>query len=202
MKKAVRAAKGTTQIIWLGVASLVGVGLLAWVGSMLLPTADAEVAEPEAVETADVVVYEAAEIDEDTVMVDRGTWIVFENRDPMDDSLSVFAFLQEDGAALNVFCREGEIQILIMWDDYLGTDRTVTVTHRIPPLPAERASWLRAADATGAPDPMTLARGMVAGMELIVRTTPYMSGPVTVTFDLTGAEMAIGKVAESCGAEL
>lgn len=29
-----------------------------------------------------------------------------------------------------------------------------------------------------------------------------MSGPVTVTFDLTGAEEAIGKVADACGWQL
>ena len=200
MKKAVRAAKGTTQIIWLGVASLAGVALLVWLGSMFLPGDEAGVA-------AEVVVSGepepgAAESREPPVpMVDRGSWIMVEDQDPMNDSPQVVTGLEEDGATLYVGCVDGRTNVLIRWDEYLGMDTAVTVTHRLPPKPAVRASWLRGGESTVAPDPIALLREMVAGTELVVRTTPYMSGPVTVTFDLTGAEEAIGKVAEACGWE-
>ena len=47
-----------------------------------------------------------------------------------------------------------------------------------------------------------MVREIVTNPELIVRVTPYASGPVTATFDLTGAREAIGRVAEACGCEL
>lgn len=202
MKKAVGAVKGATQIIWLAVAALVGVGLLAWVGSMFLPGDDADPAEvvvsgepepePEPVEPSEPPVP----------VVDRGSWIMVEDQDPMNDSPQVVTGLEEDGATLYVGCVDGRTNVLIRWDEYLGMDTAVTVTHRLPPKPAERGSWLRGGESTVAPDPIALLRGMVAGTELVVRTTPYMSGQVTVTFDLTGAREAVGKVAEACGWEL
>ena len=196
MKKAVRAAKGTTQIIWLGVASIVGIAVLAWLGSMFLGQNDGTAMATEVAVSGEM---DPAEIDPPVPVVNRGSWIVFEDRDPMDDSAIVIANLVEDAATLMTGCKDGQTNVFVAWKEYLGTDRTITVTHRLPPAPAQRASWIVAEDATAAPEPIAFLRDMVAGTELVVRTTPYMSAPVTVTFDLTGAEEAIGKVARACG---
>ena len=107
-RKAVRAAKGTTQVIWLAVASLAGVGLLVWLGSMFLPGDDATETDTAVPEAADVIVFDEtdmAEADEEaTVVVDRGTWLMVEDRDPMDDSPHVIGVLEEDGATLMAGC--------------------------------------------------------------------------------------------------
>ena len=196
MKKAVRTAKGTTQIIWLGVASVVGVAVLAWLGSMFLGRSDGTAMATEVAVSGEM---DPAEIDPPVHVVNRGSWIVFEDRDPMDDSPIVIANLVEDAATLMAGCKGGQTSVFVAWKEYLGTGRAITVTHRLPPAPAQRASWIVAAGATAPPDPIAFLRDMVAETTLVMRTTPYMSAPVTATFDLTGAEEAIGKVADACG---
>jgi hypothetical protein len=199
MKKAVRTAKGTAQIIWLGVASLAGVGLLVWLGSMLLPGDDAGTGEVVASGEPDLT--ESAEAP--ASVVDNGSWIILDDRDPIDDGREVIVMLEGDDARLMVGCTDADTRVFIAWDDYLGLDSPITVTHRLPPQPAQRAGWFNAnGRATAAPNPKALLQEIIGEPELIVRTTPYMSGPVTVTFDLTGAAEAIGKVAEACDWQL
>lgn len=171
MKKAVRAAKGTTQIIWLGVASIVGIAVLAWLGSMFLGQNDGTAMATEVVVSGE---SGPVETGPSVPVVNRGSWIVVDDRDPMDDSPQVVVVLDEDEARFMAGCRAGDTSVFIAWKDYLGLGNIITVTHRLPPAPAQRASWIVAKDATAAPNPVSLLRDMVAGTELVARTTPYM----------------------------
>ena len=198
MKKAVKAAKGTAQVVWLGLATLVGVALLIKMGPMLIGERDAP-------ETAVAAESDPMEFGETVPVVDQGSWMVSEERDPMDDSREVTAILQShdaDDVALVAGCTDNRTSVMVYWDDYLGSSRAIPVTHRFPPAPAQRSNWFGNSNTTFKMNAIPMLREAVSNPELIVRVTPYSGGPVTATFNLTGAREAIGKVANACGWEL
>ena len=200
MKKAVKAAKGTAQVVWLGLASLIGVALLFKLGPMLFGGRDA----PEAV-TVEAEPL-AAPSGSPLPVVDQGSWMVVANeRDPMDDSPRILVALESHDAeaTLMVACTDNDTDVFIMWGEYLGSDRSTPIVHRFPPAPAQRSRWFVGTGTSVIKrGDIPMVREIINNPELIVRVTPYASGPVTATFDLTGARDAIGKVAEACGWEM
>ena len=132
--------------------------------------------------------------------------MVTEERDAMDDSPEVTAMLVGSGDAfLMAGCEQGITSVMVYWDDYLGSDLSIPVVHRFPPAPAQRSNWMGNSGSgylTFKANAEPLLREAVNSHELIVRVTPYSGGPVTATFDLTGAEEVVGKIAAACGWEL
>lgn len=111
MKKAVKAAKGTAQVVWLGLATLAGVALLVKLGPMLLGGRDAP-------ETASVEAEPLAEPGGEPVpVVDQGSWmVVADERDPMDDSPLVLVALvshDADDVSLTVGCSDNDTDIMV-----------------------------------------------------------------------------------------
>lgn len=110
MKKAVKAAKGTAQVVWLGLATLVGVAALFKLAPMLMGGLDAP-------ETATVVETDPmAEPGEPVTVVDQGSWLVVEGSDPMDDSPIVLVSLDShdtDDVRLTVGCQDNATAVLI-----------------------------------------------------------------------------------------
>jgi len=197
MRKAVKAAKGTAQVVWLGLATLVGVALLFKLAPMLLGARDA----PQAATIA-----EAEPLAEPVPVVDQGSWMVTEERDAMDDSREVTAMLVGSGDAFLIAgCKQGLTSVMVYWDDYLGSDLSIPVVHRFPPAPAQRSNWVGNSGSgyvTFKANAETMLREAVTSPELVVRVTPYVGAPVTATFGLTGAEEVVGKIASACGWEL
>lgn len=199
MKKAVKAAKTTAQVVWLGLATLVGVALLFRLAPIFLGGRDSP-------ETATA---EAEPLGEPggspAPVVDQGSWmVVADERDPMDGSpyiLVALASHDADDVSLTVGCSDNDTDVMVMWGEYLGSSRSITIVHRFPPAPAQRSAWFGSGTTTikrGVP----MVRELADNPELIVRTTPYSGETVTATFDLTGAREAIGKIASACGWEL
>ena len=198
MKKAVKAAKGTAQVVWLGIATLVGVALLFRLAPMFLGR-DA----PEAVTVTEA--EPLAEPGEPVTVVDQGSWLLVEGSDPMDDSPIVLVSLDShdtDDVRLTVGCQDNATAVLIRWGEYLGSDQSISVTHRFPPAPAQRSGWFGNGTTTLKRDAIPMIREFANNPELIVRVTPYSGGLVTATFNLTGAREAVGKIASACGWEL
>ncbi|MGO8788866.1 MAG: hypothetical protein ACLQVL_15990 [Terriglobia bacterium] len=54
-------------------------------------------------------------------------------------------------------------------------------------------------DSLFAPDPVEFARLLAGAKKLAVEFTPPGSGPVATSFDLTGLDAAVAKVADACG---
>ena len=203
IQKAVDAIRGMAQIVWLVIAAVAGIGILWVAGRVFLPEPDLVLPEPVEESVSPPAPSEPVEV------VNEGGWIVTTESDPIDDSPTVIAMAaEEDGTPLRTAmliarCMRNRTETWIAWDDYLGSDSRSEVTYRFPPAAARSSSWSGSVDdrATFSPRPMPLLREISEndGSQMVARTTPYNSGPVTVTFDLTGARDAIAQVAEACG---
>ena len=130
----------------------------------------------------------------------EGNWRISTDVSPLDDSKSVFCFLDADESVqvgydtikptLIIRYKEGELDGYISYDTYLGTD-TISVTFRFGKESAEQATWGISTDREAA-----FIRGDIGHFvnrlervdSLIVRLTPYGESPVTISFSPQGVD--------------
>ncbi len=133
-----------------------------------------------------------------------------EGRDPIDDTLQVAAIFQsDDGARVSVACdhsRSRTIFVTFESDRFLAVAPSALVEglmpfkYRIDDKPAQSAfsrygtsvAMLEGAEARA------FAERMAGGTRLHVRVLGA-SGDIDASFDATGAEQAISRLAQSCG---
>lgn len=139
----------------------------------------------------------AAEAAADT---DAGDWEVERSADPLSDETQVF-FMLMAGEGTNSYGRSpalmvrqqgGELDVYIVWNEYLSEDRQ-RVTYRIDGEDPETLRWNVSTDNTATFFPsgdLELVRNLLDADTFVVRTIPYNESPITVTFDVRGFEAA------------
>ena len=145
--------------------------------------------------------------------VEAGKWVTEESINPLDDSVGVYsALFAEKGAGIGskpvlfvAGCQHDRTRANIQWYEFLGDDTNSVserkkVTYRFPPAKAKTELWYVDKDDTGVSviDPIPFLKAMVKSQRLVMQITPYRENPRTAIFDLDGASVAIGKVAEAC----
>jgi len=145
-----------------------------------------------------------------------GYWQVSEDKSPMDDSRTVSLSLDAQNPilawpsethtpSLILRCKERRTSLYIVNGtapnvEYGRTDEA-TVRLRLDSRPAFSQYWSKSTDgdALFAPSPVTLAKQLAASKRLTYEFTPFNSNPATTTFDLSGLDLLIDKVADPCG---
>ena len=128
----------------------------------------------------------------------EGNWRITTDVSPIDDSKSVFCFLDADASVrvgydtitptLIIRYKEGELDGYINYDTFLGSD-TISATLRFGTESAEQATWGISTDHKA-----VFIRGDIGHFvnrlgrvdSLIVRITPYSESPVTISFSPQG----------------
>jgi len=133
----------------------------------------------------------------------------------MDDSKGVSFYLKAENTvegwlarekpSLMVRCREKHTNVYMV----TGMPASVesghleghTVRVRFDDAPAERQQWTESTDkeALFAPSAVQMARSISRSKTLRVEFTPFNASPAVVTFDVSGFNEHIGKVAAACG---
>ena len=151
---------------------------------------------------------ESAYIPDRTPPADVGDWVVTPLTNPLDDSLTILASLSSiegvggfdnDPIRLLARCRSNRTEVFVIWHDFLGSGPQ-QVTSRFPPASARTESWVISTDAdtSFAPRPIPFLRQVLQSERLVLQVTPYLESPTTAVFDLTGADLALRYVAETC----
>ena len=137
-----------------------------------------------------------------------GKWKVSVEKNPVDDSKTVFlALLADEGKskfgeaiALIIRCKSNKTELFINWSDYLGMESTHVLT-RIGNAPAQQRSWSLSSDntATFFPEaPIAFIKSLMSADKLVAQVTPYNENPVTAIFDIRGLSEAIKPLQETC----
>jgi type VI secretion system protein VasI len=210
----VETKKGTgcfTWIVAVGITGFVGLLMLGWciqrVGSPTTTTAPTGSTGNRTPATTSATPPAAS-----TPLV-GGKWRRQEQQSQMDDSAGVvFAltaeeeiqgWLKRQTPTLIVRCREKATNVYMvtgMSATVENTDDTHTVRVRFDEKPAQREMWSQSTDneALFAPRAMQMARSIAAAKLLRLEFTPFNGSPQLVTFDVTGFDQHIGRVAAAC----
>lgn len=147
-------------------------------------------------------------------------WQADRRVDPLDDTV-VVAVIQRASSVtgapagsvvLTARCDPGAdlaellgpaLDLFIAWGAYMG-DSGVRTMHRLPPAPAVEEEWRSSADSTAGFSPTavqhlhSLMEASRAGGSFVARAVPFRENPITATWDLDGADSALGEVLEAC----
>ncbi len=132
----------------------------------------------------------------------------------MDDSQGVTFSLSADNEiagwlaretpTLIVRCRENATAVYIVTGMAASVEsgdlQGHTVRVRFDDASAQRQRWTESTDneALFAPDPIPMARNIAKAKALRLEFTPFNASPVIVTFDVSGFDERVGKVAAAC----
>lgn len=133
----------------------------------------------------------------------------------MDDSKAVSASVDSSESVpgrlgrsvhpeLIVRCLEHKTEVLIDWKQFLttgGIENETTVQSRIDSEKAMTLMWGISSnnEATFARGAVSVARRLAKAKRFIARTTPYGENPIEISFDLTGLEPLLPRIAAACG---
>lgn len=90
--------------------------------------------------------------------------------------------------ALIIRCDDGEVDIFVVFDDYLGSD-SILVTSRVDKQKPVKGFWSISTDSQAAFYPINqkkLLRELFAASQFVIRATPYNENPKTLIFDVKG----------------
>lgn len=143
-----------------------------------------------------------------------GKWKVITEKSPIDDSQNVFAslladeYLETDQAkftrpSLILRCKEKKVEGYILWDQKLGYV-DVLVNTRIGKSEQEGARWTLSADKMAAfiPDPTAFAQKLIGQDSLFATLWIPSSDPLSINYDIRGANNALPPMLEACGIKL
>ena len=92
-----------------------------------------------------------------------------------------------------------------MWDVYVGIGRTA-VTHRVGSTPAVTLDWDidTSREMTFFPSInelgiQVMAQQIGTSSSLSAQTAPYLETPITATWDLTGSDLVVQQLRDTCG---
>jgi type VI secretion system protein VasI len=141
-------------------------------------------------------------------------WQVSHGRSPMDDSPSVTltleaenrisGWLQNETPRLQIRCRENKTDLYV-WtgmaaNPELGLYNEHTVRIRVDATTPTTQRWSQSTnnEALFAPQPIALARRLVAGERLVFEFTPFNAGRAVAEFDIRGLRPGLREVATTC----
>lgn len=137
----------------------------------------------------------------------NGKWVTSSDINPIDDSKTITMYLNADSGKntwgqplkLIVRCKSNETNLIINWNDYLGSEANVLT--RVGTNEAVTSPWSISTDsqATFHKDPVPFLEEMIKSNKLVAQVTPYNANPVTAIFDTSGLENAIKPLRETCG---
>ncbi|MEJ2622594.1 MAG: type VI secretion system-associated protein TagO, partial [Candidatus Thiodiazotropha sp.] len=139
---------------------------------------------------------------------DIGKWVVIENKNPIDDSITVTMRLTAstgeskygDKISLVARCKNNNTEFYINWHDYLGNDAYVLT--RNGSNKAVEKEWSISTDKKSSFHPdgtITFLKDMMDSNKFLAQITPYSENPVTAIFDTTGMSNAIKPLRHVCG---
>ncbi len=137
----------------------------------------------------------------------KGKWQVSVEKNPIDDSKTVTLVLKaESGSSswgqpvyLVVRCKSVKMELLINWQDYLGSEAEVLT--RIGKAEATTRVWHLSTDskATFYPGtPTAFIKKLMACDRFIAQVTPFNENPITAVFDIRGLSNVIKPLQETC----
>jgi hypothetical protein len=116
-------------------------------------------------------------------------WSVYFDKDEIDDSVT-YSFINENdkGKALIIRFNPQEMEILINWNDYIGSSDSLKMFTRFGTNKANEEYWQ--ASTTGkasfCPEPDALIQEMLINSKVTFRVYEYSGTPITTEFDLNG----------------
>jgi hypothetical protein len=135
----------------------------------------------------------------------------------MDDSKGVFfalsaentieGWLEKERPDLVVRCREGKTDVYMMTRMFASTEFDAhdlnghTVRIRFDEQPVQQQRWTESTDkkALFAADAIQIAKNLAKAKVFRVEFTPFNASPAVATFDVTGFDTHIEKIAAACG---
>jgi len=124
--------------------------------------------------------------------VTESAWRVSVDVDPMDDSKKIIFILLADNPdmydrqGLVIRYQNGRTELYINWSDYLADNNKMTV--RFEKEDPYTVVWHKSSDNTAlfCPNPEAFIQKILSNDTLVMRVTPYNSGPKTAVFNITG----------------
>jgi len=146
-------------------------------------------------------------------------WRVRTETSPMDDVTNVYVSLDADKAIKGRLSEETPTLVLrclkkkaeVYFDAHMQVDAEYraygisagSVRIRFDQQKAETFNFPTSKDGQALfvmnPDPISFIKRILKHQTMLVEFTPYNSGPVTTTFNLTGLDSKIGQLREVCG---
>lgn len=143
-------------------------------------------------------------------------WFIRTDPDPIDDSTNVYisTMATEDSSTsaygdypyLYLRCRQGDVAVLLEWQEYLGLD-TIETTYRIGNASATTDTWYIGSTNQGAfyslnePANIDFINKLVNadGGTFVAQATPYGEGVRTAIFNISGLEDIVDQLFQACG---
>jgi hypothetical protein len=125
-------------------------------------------------------------------------WYLHESQNKMDNSPEVVLSTSgSDGATLFVRCSERKTDAFVNADTIVDNEGVRVRFDDSPPI---RQSWSKSTDhkALFAPDAITFARDLTKAKQFLFEFTPFEERERTITFEVSGLERKLQKIAETC----
>jgi len=122
----------------------------------------------------------------------ESAWTVSVDTDPMDDSKKILFILLADNSdmydriGLVIRYQNGRTELFVNWSDYLADNNKMTV--RFGKEDPYTVYWHESSDNTAlfCPDPEAFIQKLLSNDSLVLRVTPYSSGPKAAVFNIAG----------------
>jgi hypothetical protein len=106
---------------------------------------------------------------------------------------------QNGQAALVLSCQIGETDAYVIWRQYLGAyDLKVTWRAGSESEVVERWTLSSDSEAIFAPNPIEFIKQLMIYDELLIKTTPFGSEPLTLVFNTEGLDQEVGELRKAC----
>ena len=138
---------------------------------------------------------------------DNGKWHIQEQINPVDDTNTVFIFLDADsgkgkyGDTISFIarCQSNKTEAYVKWESFLSTDN-INILTRIGENKATTETWDISSDrkASFRRKPIAFLKKMMGASKLILQTTPHGESPITAIFDTSGLKNAIQPLRKQC----
>ena len=140
-----------------------------------------------------------------------GMWEVFEETNPLDDSMAVVLALKASGdwsilrppVVLILRCVGGETEVYVDWRQSLGfEDEEVDVVSRVGSAKAATQRWALSSDTEATfflGNTQALIECLMMEGRFVAQLEPPNSNPITAVFELHGIDTAVAPLRRACG---
>ena len=106
---------------------------------------------------------------------------------------------QTERAALVLSCQQGETEAYIVWRQYLGA-YDLDVTWRTGSTEEFTDRWTLSTDSEAifSPNAVEFIKQVMLFDDLLVKSTPFGSEPLTLVFNTTGLDREVDELREAC----
>ncbi len=199
----------TSVVTWL-VTIFLGVAFVGWCSSLLTPPSSLP-SQQQAIASPPVTTPPAAP----PTPSPGGKWAEARQASQMDDTQGVTFHLEAENSvegwlkrgkpSLIVRCREKRTDVYMVTGMAASVESGDLDGHsvrvRFDDAPAQQQRWSESTDkeALFAASAVQMARSLAKSKTFRVEFTPFNASPAVATFDVTGFDQHIGKVAAACG---